>query len=101
MAGEEKFWRMHDTLFEHQESLELPDLIGYAREIGLDAAQFGRDLSAGTFAARVKSDFRGGVRSGVNGTPTFFIDGVRHDGEISQESLLHALHVAAKDRQNQ
>jgi len=96
VSGEESFWRMHDQLFEHQDALELSDLVGYAKAIGLDAAQFRRDLEAGTFQSRVRSDFRGGVRSGVNGTPTFFINGERYDGEYKQSDLEAAIRRAAE-----
>ena len=91
VAGEAFFWRMHDQLFEHQDALELNDLLGYAKAIGLDTARFRRDLEAGTFAVRVRSDFRGGVRSGVNGTPTFFINGERYDGDYTQAAIESAI----------
>jgi protein-disulfide isomerase len=94
--GEGTFWRMHDQLFEHQDALELTDLVSYAKELGLDATQFRRDLETGTFASRVRSDFRSGVRSGVNGTPTFFINGERYDGEYTQLALETAIRSAAR-----
>jgi protein-disulfide isomerase len=75
-----KFWEMHDMIFEHQETLEPGDLVGYAKSIGLDVPRFTRELEAGTYAKKVRDDFRSGVRSGVNGTPTFFVNGVRYDG---------------------
>jgi protein-disulfide isomerase len=96
MSGDESFWQMHDQLFEHQDALELSDLVSYAKAIGLDSAQFRRDLEAGTFVARVRGDFRSGVRSGVNGTPTFFINGERYDGDYKQLSLETALRHAAR-----
>ena len=95
VQGENFFWKMHDRLYEHQYALDTPSLIKHAKEIGLDAAQFQRDLEAGTFLARVKGDFRGGVRSGVNGTPTFFINGERYDGEYDAESLIAAIRQTA------
>lgn len=90
-----RFWEMHDLLFERQQALEDSDLARYARHLGLDAERFRQDLTAGTFADRVRQDFRSGVRSGVNGTPTFFIDGARHDGPWDPETLLEALERAA------
>jgi protein-disulfide isomerase len=75
-----QFWVMHDTLFEHQDALEEEDLLGYADALGLDRVRFSRELASGEHAQRVRDDFRGGIRSGVNGTPTFFINGVRFDG---------------------
>ena len=90
-----KFWGMHDLLFEHQEALEEPDLLRYAAALSLDEERFARDLSAGAYSDRVRRDFRSGVRSGVNGTPTFFINGVRHDGAGDLPTLLAAVEAAA------
>ena len=75
-----KFWEMHDTIFEHQDALEVEDLIRYAEAVGLDTVKFARDLEDGAYATRVRDDFRSGVKSGVNGTPTFFVNGERYDG---------------------
>jgi protein-disulfide isomerase len=92
-----KFWEMHDTLFEHQDALEREDLVGYAKSLGLDTAQFARDLEAGTYAKRVRDDFRNGVRSGVNGTPTFFVNGNRYDGSwVNEQAFIGALREAAQ-----
>ncbi len=74
------FWEMHDTLYEHQRALTDARLLEYAEAIGLDPRAVARDLESGTWADRVRQDFRGGIRSGVNGTPTFFINGERFDG---------------------
>jgi protein-disulfide isomerase len=96
-AAQGKFWEMHDLLFEHQDSLEADDIIGYAKSLGLDAAQFARDLEDTKYAKRIRDDFRSGVRSGVNGTPTFFINGSRYEGSWSNEkAFIHALHEAAQ-----
>ena len=92
-----RFWEMHAKMFKHQEALGTLDLVGYASELGLDAASFARALSAHTFAPRVSEDFVSGVRSGVNGTPTFFIDGFRYDGPSDFQSLLAALGEAARE----
>jgi protein-disulfide isomerase len=90
-----KFWEMHDTLFEHQDALEVEDLLGYAESLGLDTVKFARDLEAGTFEKRVRDDFRSGVKSGVNGTPTFFINGARYDGSWANvEAFIGALRVS-------
>src|SRR5205807_3256072 len=66
-----KFWEMHDRLFERQFALEDDHLIEYAQELGLDAARLERELAAHTYKPKVRDDFMSGVRSGVNGTPTF------------------------------
>ena len=85
------FWEMHDTLFERQDALEDDDLVAYAQELGLDVGRFQLDLVHGTHLARIKEDFLSGVRSGVNGTPTFFINGHRHDGPWDLRSRAAAL----------
>jgi protein-disulfide isomerase len=95
-ATQGKFWGMHDMLYEHQDRLGDRDLVRYAEALGLDAASVAQALEAGTFAERVRKDFRSGVRSGVNGTPTFFINGQRYDGPWTDEAtFLQALRATA------
>jgi protein-disulfide isomerase len=95
IAGAEgKFWEMHDMLFEHQDALEDPQLTGYAEMIGINRDAAATALAEGRFADAVREDFSSGVRSGVNGTPTFFINGQRYDG--SWDELLETLTVAAQ-----
>ena len=92
-----RFWEMHDMIFEHQDALELQDLAGYAELLGLDVERFERDLATGTYAKKVRDDFRSGVRSGVNGTPTFFLNGERYDGSWANvEAFIRALRDAAQ-----
>jgi len=92
-----KFWEMHDMLFEHQRRLADADLVRYADELGLDAERVARELAMGIWARRVRDDFRSGVRSGVNGTPTFFVNGYRFDGDWTDEGeFLGALRDAAQ-----
>ncbi len=86
-----KFWEMHDLLYENQEALEDEDLVSYATALKLDVRQFVSDLKAGTHRARVREDFSTGARNGVNGTPTFFVNGIRFDGPADPEELLAAL----------
>jgi len=90
-AGYGSFWTMHDLLFENQESLEDEVLIGLAAQIGLSASKLRRSLASEIYRGRIDLDFRGGIRSGVNGTPTFFINGVRHDGGFGFDTLLSAI----------
>jgi len=93
-----RFWEMHDMIFEHQDALEPEDLIGYGKALGLDVARFKSELEAGTYAKKVRDDFRSGVRSGVNGTPTFFVNGARYDGSWANvEAFIRALRAAARD----
>jgi protein-disulfide isomerase len=82
---------MHDLLFEHQDRLGLRDLIAYAGALDLDLERFVTDLRGHAYAGRLREDFLSGVRSGVNGTPTFFVNGIRHDGGYDPEALLDAL----------
>jgi protein-disulfide isomerase len=90
-----QFWEMHDLLYENQPRLDPPHLVAYAEELGLDVAQFVRDLEEGTFRERVRQDFLNGVRSGVNGTPAFFINDVRYDGSWDIAPLIEVLESAA------
>jgi protein-disulfide isomerase len=91
-----RFWEMHDYLFEHQNHLDDAALLRYAGELGLDVKRFERDLREHAFVARVREDFQSGIRSGVNGTPTFFINGVRHDGAWDLGTLTAAIIAAAE-----
>jgi protein-disulfide isomerase len=89
-----KFWEMHDTLFQHQQALDDVHLAKHADALKLDRARFDREMAAGAYTARVREDFLSGVRSGVNGTPTLFINGLRYDGSWNPESLIAALERA-------
>lgn len=95
-GAQRKFWEMHDALFENQNALEEEDLAEYANDVGLDVDRLLAEIDGGTYSGRVREDFQSGVRSGVNGTPTFFINGVRYDGAYDAESLLAALGHAVK-----
>jgi protein-disulfide isomerase len=88
-----RFWEMHDVLYEHQQALDDIYLLQYAVALRLDEVAFARDMRQHAYAERIREDFMGGVRSGVNGTPTFFINGVRHDGAWDTLSLLAAIHA--------
>ena len=83
-----KFWEMHELLFEHQGALERPSLLQYAAELGLDVERFDRELAEHVHADRVREDFQSGARSGANGTPTFFLNGLRYDGPWDLDSLI-------------
>ena len=84
-AMENKFWQMHDMLYENQAQLDPQDLISYAKKVGLDAAKFEKDSESNAVSEKVESDFESGVRSGVNGTPSFFINGEKYDGNWQEE----------------
>src|SRR5437868_2148346 len=90
-AKHARFWPMHDINFEHQAELAAHMLIDRAEEWRLNRDDLRSALEGGTFTDRVKQDFMSGVRSGVNGTPTFFINGQRHDGSFDFDELSAAI----------
>jgi protein-disulfide isomerase len=98
-AAQGHFWEMHDHLFEHQRHLEADDLHRYALKLGLDVDRFDQELARRAHAPRVRGAVMSGVRSGVAGTPTFYINGKRHDDSYDAQTLLAALKRAADERQ--
>jgi len=95
-VGEKGFWKMHDLLYEHQPEWEDAQddarILELAREAGADPDVVAADLDSDKYEEHVKADFMGGVRSGVNGTPTFFINGRRFDGDwTSVDTFVAAL----------
>jgi protein-disulfide isomerase len=95
-ARQDKFWPMHDRIYTHQSRLNDASLRQYAADLELDLEQFDRDVVDPALAERVRTDFNGGIRSGVNGTPTFYINGVRVDAGYEYEDLLEAINAALK-----
>lgn len=77
-----QFWNMHETLLQHQSALGNGYLVEYAHGLGLDIERFLRDLAGGVCAERVRLDWENGTRSGVENTPVFFINGLRHEGDV-------------------
>ena len=92
------FWEMHACLFGHQQALDDIHMLAYAAELNLDVSRYSREMTQHRYAARVREDFLSGVRSGVNGTPTFFINGVRYNGSFDLNSLLAAIEDAAVEQ---
>jgi protein-disulfide isomerase len=90
------FWEMHDRLFETQQDLSPRSLLQSVLSFGLDGSAWEKEIAQKRFDDRIAKDFEGGVRSGVNGTPTFFINGVRHDGPSDFHTLRHAIATAAQ-----
>jgi protein-disulfide isomerase len=90
-----KFWQMHAMLFEHQDALDDADLVRYTKALHFDGERFASELASGAHVERIREHIRSGIRSGVNGTPTFFINGVRYDGSWEASDLLAALEAAA------
>ena len=82
---------MHDCLYKHQQALDDKHLETYAALLGLDLAQFIYDMSNHVYSGLVREDFLSGVLSGLNGTPTFYINGIRYNGSWDLETLLEAL----------
>jgi protein-disulfide isomerase len=93
-AEQGAFWDLHDVLLRHQDALRLPDLIRYARELGLDTDRFGEDMRKHTGRARIAEDVDGADLSGVSGTPTFFVNGRRHYGAYDIATLSKAVRAA-------
>ncbi|HEV7491142.1 MAG TPA: DsbA family protein [Rhodanobacteraceae bacterium] len=83
----DRFWQMHDLLYENQQALDERSLIGYAKQLGFDNALIESALR-GDFSARVRRDFTSGMRSGVNGTPCLFVNGQRYDGPRDADTLI-------------
>jgi Na+/H+ antiporter NhaA len=88
------FWEMHDLLLDHQGALTARDLIGYASSLGLDVERFTADLRKHAGAAHVAEDVDSADLSGVSGTPTFFVNGMRHYGAYDIETLSKAVKLA-------
>lgn len=89
-----KFWEMHDYLFEHQDALDDAHLAQYAIDLNLDLPRFEQDFGDPAIIEHIREDVLSGIRSGVNGTPTFFINGVRHDGSFDLDTMLAAIEDA-------
>lgn len=86
-----KFWPMHDYLFEHQRKLDDRHLMQYAQEIGLDMEQFTQAVNNDSLIEHIQADMESGERSGVHGTPTFFINGELFQGSWDVEGLMAAI----------
>ena len=93
-AAQGKFWQMHELLFKNQADLADIDFTHYALSLGLEVYRFQSDLEREVFAPRVAEDFRSGLRSGVNATPTFFINGVKYTGPLEslRSAVLNSVH---------
>jgi protein-disulfide isomerase len=100
-AAQGKFWEMHDFIYEHQSHLSTADFfVQYAEDkLGLDGKRMAEEISSQKYAPRIREDFSTGVRSGVNGTPTFFINDLRHNGDYQFETFIAAIDNALKKPQ--
>jgi protein-disulfide isomerase len=93
-AAQGAFWPMHDLLLQHQDDLQPKDLVRYAAELGLDPDQFHQDVMHHVHTARIAQDVESADLSGVSGTPTFFINGHRHQGAYDIDTLSQAVRLA-------
>jgi protein-disulfide isomerase len=95
-ASHGKFWEMHDRLYENQDSLSEALFVKLAAELGLPSAELTTAVAEQTYLGRIQGEFDGGVRSGVNGTPTFFMNGQRYNGSYDFASMSDAIDRALK-----
>jgi protein-disulfide isomerase len=94
-SAQNKFCELHNYLYEHQQALDDNHLEKYASKLGLDITKFNHDMASHAYAQRVREDFLSGVRGGVNGTPTFYINGIRYNGSWNLETLLKTLRLTS------
>jgi protein-disulfide isomerase len=93
-GAQDKYWEMHDLIFEHQAELSVQRLLEFARKLRLDEQKFLTDLKSDTALLKVEADFESGIRSGVNGTPGFFVNGSKlNTYDETYASLLNAITV--------
>jgi len=88
---QDKFWEMHDIIFENQKTLDPENIFLFAGSLGLDTERFKDDIQQRSLIDKVEKDFESGIRSGVNRTPTFFINGKKYDGDWNEGQLLQYL----------
>jgi protein-disulfide isomerase len=93
-----KFWQMHDLLFANQEHLKLKHLHGYAEQIGLDMTRYTAEMDDHVYLQRVREHIDGALRSGVRGTPGFFVNGRIHDVSFGIRSLFDAVEAVLPER---
>jgi protein-disulfide isomerase len=98
-GAQNKFWEMHDYLYEHQQALDDKNLEKYAGILGLGMVKFKNDFYKHVYASRVREDFLSGVRSGVNGTPSFFLNGIHYNNSWDYEILSETLVSIIKEKQ--
>lgn len=88
------FWEAHDELYENQDRLGMPLFRAIALKHSLSVEELYLAMQDGTYAPKIRSDFNGGVRSGVNGTPAFYIDGLRYDGVPEFTAMSHIIELS-------
>lgn len=93
-AAQGKFWEMYNALYQNQKHLSDANIMEYAKSIGLDIANVEREMNNSTYTKRVEEDLESGDQSGVEGTPTFYINGVYYDGAYNVDAFQAALEQA-------
>jgi protein-disulfide isomerase len=88
---QDKFWEMHDLVFENQKTLDAENIFHFADILRLDIERFSYDIQLKALIQKVEKDFESGLRSGVNRTPTFFINGIKYEGSWSGDQLFQYL----------
>jgi protein-disulfide isomerase len=86
-----KFWEMYDYIFHHQHTLEDTDLLLFAKAVGLDTAKFTADMDEHRFLSRIEEDVESGIQSGVEGTPSIYLNGVQYQSSWEHDPLLAAI----------
>lgn len=94
-GAQKRFWDMYDILFGRQDALEDKDLVRYAGALRLDRKRFEEEMASEKWVPKIREQFQAGIHSGVNGTPTFFVNGMRYDGPWDAVRLLAVLEAAA------
>jgi protein-disulfide isomerase len=87
-SKQREFWKMHNLLYSNQNKLEWNDILGMAKNIGLDLQKFEIDFKSQILQDKIDDDLESGLRSGVNGTPSFFINGEKYNGDWAYEEFL-------------
>jgi len=90
-ADHKHFWEMHDLIYENQQSLSNSFLLGLAETLGLSMSELEKAIENETYVSKIRKDFMSGVKSGVNGTPTLFINGQRYNGPFEFRDLVAAI----------
>jgi protein-disulfide isomerase len=90
-ATQDKFWQMHDYLFEHQKALDDHHLVEYAQKVGLDIEKFKQEMSGHVYAPLINESLKNGSNSGVKGTPTFFVNGIRYEDSWDLDTFSNLL----------
>ena len=90
-AAQEKFWQMHDYLFEHQDALDDIHLSSYAKKMNLDIDRFRKETLGHVYASSIDKSIKSGINSGVEGTPTFFVNNIRYDDSWDLETFSNIL----------